>query len=592
MKHIKVKVKMIILVVLTIIVMVIASTIATKNLSDSNQATLQTLEETIRTDYDANIKQQVENAISLLDEVYAKYQNGEYTLEEAKKLGADLVRALRYGDNGYFWVDTYDGTNVVLLGNATEGTNRLESKDANGYPMIKEIIRVGKEANGGYTDYVFPKEGETESSPKRAYSKSFEPFQWVIGTGNYTDYIDAQIDAYASVLKDELQSRMSKFIFANFGLVLLLTFIIAFVGVEITGALKVALNYIQTIGRGDFTISLPPKFLSRTDDFGILSHSLENMKTQISSLITQVKEEGENLHGVVASVKDNVFNLNGDLESVSATTEELAASMEETSASSEAINNMAHEIEVAAKNIAVRSQEGAEQAVTIHDRASSAKKDALDQRAHARAIHNEIKSSLMQALEAAKVVEKIEVLSSAIMSITNQTNLLALNASIEAARAGEAGRGFAVVAGEIGNLAEQSKNTVSQIQEVTEQVTLAVENLSSDSERLLNFVATDVVNSYDMFESVANTYNQDAADIDSLITDFSATSEELLASIDGVLTAMNEISRATLEGAKGTTDIAERSAHVVELSAQVTADIEKCAETANKLYESVSVFVV
>lgn len=591
MKHIKVKVKMIALVILTVLVMVIATLLAATNLSKANKASLVTLEETIRADYDSNIKEQVDNAITLLDGVYAKYESGELTLPEAKKLGADLVRDIRYGENGYFWIDTYDGTNVVLLGNDTEGTNRINAKDAEGTPFIQEIISAGK-AGGGYTDYLFPKEGETEASPKRAYSKAFEPFEWVIGTGNYTDFIDVVIAEHAAEMTADLNSRVASFAGLSFVLVLIIALIIAFVGFEITHALKTAVNYIKTIGNGDFTISLPEKYLSRTDDFGILSKDLENMKTQIGTLITQVKDEGETIGNVVGTVKDNVFLLNGDLESVSATTEELAASMEETAASSEAIDNMSHEIEIAAKNIATRSQEGAEQAAAIHDRATNAKAGALEKRANARRINNEIKESLKKALEDAKVVEQIEVLSSAIMSITNQTNLLALNASIEAARAGEAGRGFAVVAGEIGNLAEQSKSTVAQIQEVTEKVTVAVENLASDSERLLHFVATDVVDSYDMFEDVANTYNQDAADIDSLITDFSATSEELLASIDSVLTSIGEISRATMEGAKGTTDIAERSTNIVTLSSAVTNDIEKCAAAADKLKEGISAFTV
>ena len=94
---------------------------------------------------------------------------------------------------GYFWIDQSDGTNVVLLGSDTEGTNRMETEDAKGYKMVKEIIRVAVEDGGGYTDYVFPKEGETKPSPKRSYSEYFEPFDWVVGTGNYTDYIDTAI---------------------------------------------------------------------------------------------------------------------------------------------------------------------------------------------------------------------------------------------------------------------------------------------------------------------------------------------------------------------------------------------------------------
>ena len=66
-----------------------------------------------------------------------------------KKFPADEVRQMRYGEAGYFWIDQSDGTNVVLLGSDTEGTNRMETKDAKGYQMVKEIIRVAVEDGGG-----------------------------------------------------------------------------------------------------------------------------------------------------------------------------------------------------------------------------------------------------------------------------------------------------------------------------------------------------------------------------------------------------------------------------------------------------------
>ena len=150
-------------------------------------------------------KNQVDNAISMLDAVYAGYETATNSYEEAETRGADLLRELRYGDGGYFWADTYDGDNVVLLGSETEGTNRMETKDADGYQMVKEIIRVGQEPDGGYTDYVFPKEGETESSPKRSYSRAFEPFGWVVGTGNYIDYIDETVAKETQAMKENVK---------------------------------------------------------------------------------------------------------------------------------------------------------------------------------------------------------------------------------------------------------------------------------------------------------------------------------------------------------------------------------------------------
>lgn len=69
----------------------------------------------------------------------------------------------------------------------------MDAVDTNGFAYMQAIINAGKQEDGGFTDYVFPREGETESSPKRAYSKAFEPFGWVLGTGNYTDDIDDDV---------------------------------------------------------------------------------------------------------------------------------------------------------------------------------------------------------------------------------------------------------------------------------------------------------------------------------------------------------------------------------------------------------------
>lgn len=195
MKNISVKLKMTLIVIVTLVGLVTLGGLTIAELKMLGAGASDMLEESIRAEYDQNIKEQVENAISMLDAVYAKYESGEYTLAEAKEMGADLLRGLRYGDSGYFWADTYEGDNVVLLGGSTEGTNRLATTDAEGFEMVREIIRIGMEPEGGFTDYVFPKEGETEPSPKRSYSKAFEPFGWVVGTGNYVDYIDTSVDA-------------------------------------------------------------------------------------------------------------------------------------------------------------------------------------------------------------------------------------------------------------------------------------------------------------------------------------------------------------------------------------------------------------
>jgi methyl-accepting chemotaxis protein len=134
---------------------------------------------------DLLIKSEVETAVSMLQAIYAKHTRGEMTLEQAKKLGADLLRELRYGSDGYFWADTMKGVNVVLYGRKdVEKRNRLEDKDPRGTFYVKAFIAAAK-AGGGYVDYLFPKRAQTVPQAKRSYVLPFKPFGWAVGSGYY-----------------------------------------------------------------------------------------------------------------------------------------------------------------------------------------------------------------------------------------------------------------------------------------------------------------------------------------------------------------------------------------------------------------------
>ena len=592
MNNIKVRTKLVIVMVIALIALALCAVISNTSLSGLGDNALDIIENDMRSSYDEQIKAQVDNVISLCQSIYNRYEKGEYTLDEAEKLAADQIRDLRYGNNGYFWVDTYDGTNVVLLGNDTEGTNRMDAVDTNGFAYMQAIINAGKQEDGGFTDYVFPREGETESSPKRAYSKAFEPFGWVLGTGNYTDDIDDDVlDVKNEFSSYESNSRMAIIgiaVVMEVILILVLTLIIA----SIVKPLKKSLTHINEIAQGDFSKEFEQDLLKRKDDFGQLADSLEKMRSEMKELIGEVKSEALEITGMVQEIDTSLQALDDQIENVSATTEELAAGMEETAASSEEMNAMSHEIESAAKSIAERSQDGANEADEIRERAVKIKKDTDENDRRSRSIHEEINESLTKALEDIKVVDQINVLAKSIMDITGQTNLLALNASIEAARAGEAGKGFAVVADEIRNLAEQSASTVGNIQEVTERVQTAVARLTTDAKRLLEFVGGDVTESFDDFEKMADDYNEDANYVEELVTDFSAASEQLLASVSGVVANIQEVTKAANDGAASTGSIAERVTNVDRQAEDMRELMKQTQEASLMLRKDTKKFTV
>lgn len=590
--NLKVRTRLIILTAVAAISMCILGFINMAGMEKAYQQSITTMKEVLYDDYDAQIQGQVENVMTLLERIYAEYQDGAYTEDAAQKLAADLVRELRYGESGYFWIDTYEGDNVVLLGQETEGTNRLEAEDSHGYQMIKDIIKNGRQQNGGFTEYYYPKEDSTEPYPKRAYSKAFEPWQWVVGTGNYVDELELLAVDNSAPVKKIFQAIRVISMGSIATAILILIVIALFIVSDITKSLSAAAQQMNCMAKGDYAKDFMKKFTARKDDFGHLSRCIEDMKSSMVKLISQVQKESETISTAAGSVNECVAKLNDDIASVSAATQQLSAGMQETSATTTMADEAAGEIHTAVLHITNRSQDGARGAAEIKGRAEQTNIRIKSAQEKAAALKKEIQQDLETALENAKVIDQIYELSSVIMNVVSQTNLLSLNASIEAARAGEAGKGFAVVAGEIGDLAEQSRQTVMKIQEVTQEVTQAVENLSSNARKLLDFVVTDVTSDYEGFLTIGEQYNQDGASVDELMREFSAIAQELFNNMEGIKNSMSDISKAAEEGAEGTTEIAQRASVIACESAEVLEQVMKTKQSAETLRAEIGRFHV
>lgn len=381
----------------------------------------------------------------------------------------------------------------------------------------------------------------------------------------------------------------------NLTLMILLSTIGAVVGMLIIKRIRNSLNVLKgeldelSERGGDLTQEIK---VNSKDEINDLAKSLNKFIQNIKDIIKTVNESADSIEIVVDSIKTNVTDLNNDVEEVSATTEELSSNMQETAASAEEMSATSQEIEKAIESIAQKSQAGATQAGEINERAEQTKENVQASQKKAKEIFGNTKIELERAIESSKVVEQINVLSESIMEITSQTNLLALNAAIEAARAGEAGKGFSVVADEIRKLAEQSKDTVTEIQNITVKVIESVKNLSDSSSNLLTFVSTDMDNDYKTMLNVADKYSEDAGFVDTLVTDFSSTSEELLASLQDVVKTVEGVAQAASEGAGGTTDIACKILEVNNKSNDVLQEALKSEESANKLKKEISKFKI
>ncbi|SEW02973.1 methyl-accepting chemotaxis protein [[Clostridium] fimetarium] len=340
---------------------------------------------------------------------------------------------------------------------------------------------------------------------------------------------------------------------------------------------------------GDLTQSID---ITSKDEIGQLATSVNQFIANIRSIIIDVNQCSDGVENAVLSVVEYMKELTSNVEQSAATIQELSAGMEETAASAQEVNSSSLEIENATESMSDRAQKGAISANEISTRADELKQNAINSQKVSKMIYENTKSNLEIALKKSNAIEKISVLADTILSISSQTNLLALNAAIEAARAGEAGKGFAVVADEIRNLAESSKNTVSEIQKVTAEVFTAVNDLASSSRTIMEFFDTTVLKDYDEMVNTGEAYGNDGKYVDDLVNDFSATAEELTATIEGIMKAMSEVAITVNEGATGTQEIAEKISEIVTMVDQVKNEINISLEHSTLLKKAVNKFTV
>lgn len=334
------------------------------------------------------------------------------------------------------------------------------------------------------------------------------------------------------------------------------------------------------------------KYINGKDEFGIIIKEEANVRKELAHVIKEVSSDASEVNKVVELTNDSMSHLGEEIDEISATTEELSAGMEETAASIQEMNATSMEIERATENIAEKAREGSQASEEISRRANDLNTSFAASQESAFKVFNEVKDSLETALERSKAVEQINTLADAILQITSQTNLLALNAAIEAARAGEAGKGFAVVADEIRKLAEDSKNTVSEIQNITEKVTESVSDLSSSSNSLLGFMKNDVQRDYGIMLQATSQYKKDAEFINALVRNLSDTAAGLLNSIQNMVKSINEVSAATNEGADATSSIAQKTSNIVENANEVIKNISATNEISVKLTQMMSRFKI
>lgn len=340
--------------------------------------------------------------------------------------------------------------------------------------------------------------------------------------------------------------------------------------------------------RGDLTKRIN---INRKDEIGKVATNINVFIEKLQTIMQKITSNSKQLDETVGNVVGKVNTANGSACDISAVMEELSATMEAVAATVKNIdentavaNTKVDKMTVETGNVVDYSNEMNERAIKLQETAQANKDETTK-------MVGSIIEELKNAMKESKKVEKISQLTSDILSISSQTNLLALNASIEAARAGEAGKGFAVVADEIRELAESSRNTANNIQEINEMVISAVEGLISSSNKIVDYVDETILPDYDDFVSSGKQYNDDSTHIKNIMDEFTGLSNDMQKTIKSMVDAINGITKAVEESADGVTSAAMSVDSLVADMNDVNKEMDTNQNVSDKLRKETECFV-
>ncbi len=542
--------------------------------------------------YKTEIKSQVQSVLTLLQAEYDKAAAGEQTEEEAKEKAAEIVRAMRYrdDDSGYFWIDDKDYILVMHpILPEQEGNNRYDLQDQDGIMIIQSIMKVCQSADkGGYNQFSFTKADGVTVAPKVAYSGYFEPWGWAVSTGNYVDDMEKEMQGIKDSIVKEF--RNSCILMAGCCVVLLIfTVAVSFaVGEFLVIPLRRVKDFAVSISEGDLTADVQVK---QRNEMGVAADSLNIARERIHNLIMAIASTAHKVEQMTVEFDISFRQMEKSIGEVDIAVEEIAKNITAQAAST---SDAAGEVNKIAEGIDRTTKEVED----LRDNSDSMKKlsqecsDKLQELVRANMRTKEDVASMYEQAEATnEAADAIKQAAGLIDAIADQTNLLALNASIEAARAGESGKGFAVVATEIGALANQSAQSVSQISNIiNDLVSKSVQSL-----KIMDQVNGTVERQVNVLNDTQRIFNELYKNLDQCmasIVSIEEMTEDIERQRQGITTVLDTLNGLAQDNAASSEETSAMTEELGQIVARSKEMVEDLRGDVNQLVGGVEQFSV
>ncbi len=544
--------------------------------------------------YKSVISSEVQSAISITENYYELAQSGGLSEAEAQKKAMEVIRSIRYGDDnsGYLWID---GTDYTLLMHPIlpdqEGNNRYELTDQNDVKIIQEIMKVAKE--GGYNEFYFTKSDGVTVAPKVAYSKEFEPWNWVITTGVYSDDIQNIVDNSNGVIQIGQIFNQSLGLMA--GMAAIFAVIIAIVAYILIKKIILVIDKVKVqltrVAQGDLTGKLEGRISQRNDELGAMVRNTNIAMDSFRSSMLSVKDTTDAVESGSTDMKEKTENAVNANEQVATAIGNVAAEVsQQASAVDQMIENVAS-LADAGKAVSTAVEEALQYMKQLDGNSADmkAKMESMsEESAHMDVNVQEISEKIDVT---SKGIQEMETILGSIEEIASETNLLALNASIEAARAGDAGRGFAVVADSIKGLSENTSNELENIRKI---ISTLVENFK-ECEKCIELVVKSNQSSTESTKDVIESFriiNNDVVSTNEKLTVVHETDEKMMKDIMEIDSQVKVIGQAAESNAAATQEITASSEELTALLTNISSTCNSMTGYVDNLVKDMNQFKV
>ncbi|CAM4203269.1 methyl-accepting chemotaxis protein [Paenibacillus endophyticus] len=348
-------------------------------------------------------------------------------------------------------------------------------------------------------------------------------------------------------------------------------------------------NLMNEGASGNLTVRSEMK--KRRDEIGELSDSFNLMMTQIKALAVQTTRSAEDVLHTASELSEASRKTAISAKEIAVATEEIAGGATSLAVEAEKGTDLTGNIDVQMKKVIAANEEMVRSAQEV-EKASEQGTTYMGVLIQKTGMTEEMTRSMVEKVDALKVstgsiVKILDVLN----NLTKQTNILSLNATIEAARAGAAGKGFMVVADEIRKLADQSRQSIDVVGQITEKIRGEIDetvNVLSDAYPLFQEQIGSVKEANQIFLTVSGQMGQLAERLD-LVTDSIGQLDQSQAVLAD---AMTNVSAVAEESSATSEEVASLSSEQLSISDGMVRLSEKLDTVSRELKDSLSQFKI